>query len=431
MTTSAVVVTVLVAMLLTIVVAWLVAAEAAFSMLTPGRLDNLADVAEGERQQTRVKRLAGLLATPNSVLAPLRFAILSARLTEATLIAWIAIANLPLGWGLALIGVNILAEFVLAESLPRNIGVAHSESVGLSAARPVALFVANRPMRVLTSALVRLAERIAPRAARRTGVFPEELLAMADAAVEDSVIEPDSRDLIESVIEFRGTVVREVMVPRTDMTTIAAEATVNEALEVTSNAGYSRVPVVGDSIDDVVGLVYVKDLIRAELDGTDEAVVSSLIRQARFVPETKRVSDLLKEMQQHSFHMAMAVDEHGGIAGLVTLEDLIEELVGEIVDEFDVEEPLVERQRDGSLRVDARILIDELNDLAGLELPAGDWDTVGGLVFDTFGRIPSEGESCEADGYPLRVERVQGRRITKVRILHRIEEPAEPLAEQR
>jgi CBS domain containing-hemolysin-like protein len=219
------------------------------------------------------------------------------------------------------------------------------------------------------------------------------------------------------VIEFGATIVREVMVPRTDMTTVARDVSVADALEVTSAAGFSRVPAVGDNVDDVVGLVYVKDLIRAELDGRAGEKVERLMRPSRFVPETKKVAELLKEMQHEKFHMAIAVDEYGGIAGLVTLEDLIEELVGEIVDEYDVEEPLVERQRDGTLRVDARISIDELNDLAGMELPEGDWDTVGGLVFDRFGRVPAVGDTCDVNGYSLRVERLQGRRITRVTIL--------------
>ena len=210
------------------------------------------------------------------------------------------------------------------------------------------------------------------------------------------------------MIEFGGTVVREVMVPRTDMITVEREVTVEEALEVSSVVGFSRVPVVGENIDDVVGLVYVKDLIRAELDDNAGQTVERLMRHAHFVPETKKVAELLREMQQDKFHMAIVVDEYGGVAGLVTLEDLIEELVGEIVDEYDVEEALVERLVDGSLRVDARILIDELNDLGTLALPEGDWDTVGGLVFDVFGRVPGAGEVCEVDGYRLKVERASG-----------------------
>ena len=183
---------------------------------------------------------------------------------------------------------------------------------------------------------------------------------------------------------------------------------------MTSRVGYSRVPAIGENIDDVIGLVYVKDLIRAELDGAADKAVDGVMRSAHFVPETKKVAELLGEMQQNKFHMAIVVDEYGGVAGLVTLEDLIEELVGEIVDEYDVEEALVERLIDGSLRVDARILIDELNDLGSLTLPEGDWDTVGGLVFDIFGRVPTAGEVCELDGYRLKVERTQGRRITRV-----------------
>jgi putative hemolysin len=312
--------------------------------------------------------------------------------------------------------------FVLTEATPRTLGILHADRASLSLARPVVALVSLAPVRLLARGLIGLANILVPGRGLQKGPFvsPAEFIALADAAVEDEVIDPDERDLIESVIEFGATVVREVMVPRTDMTTIGQTSTVAEALEVTSEAGFSRVPVVGDNIDDVVGLVYVKDLIRAELDDRTDQVVEGYLRSAHYVPETKKVAELLKEMQRETFHMAVVVDEYGGIAGLVTLEDLIEELVGEIVDEYDVRESLVDRQRDGSLRVAARIPVHEVNDLADLELPEGDWDTVGGLVFDTFGRIPAEGESCEVGDYVLRVERVQGRRITRVRIMKRV-----------
>jgi CBS domain containing-hemolysin-like protein len=313
----------------------------------------------------------------------------------------------------------------VAEAVPRTLAILHTERIALLASGPVTLLLRLGPIRLLARALIGLTNWIVPGGGLQTGPFamPEELIAFADAAVEDAVIEQTERDLIESVIEFGDTIVREVMVPRTDMTTIERRLTVEEALEVTSAAGFSRVPAVGENVDDIVGLVYVKDLIRAELDGRPDQQVHTLLRPSWFVPETKKVADLLQEMQKEKFHMAVAVDEYGGIAGLVTLEDLIEELVGEIVDEYDVEESLVDRQLDGSYKVDARILISELNDLANMLLPAGDWDTVGGLVFDVFGRVPAKGEECDVDGYRLRVEQVHGRRITKVVIA--VPEPAQ------
>ncbi len=163
-------------------------------------------------------------------------------------------------------------------------------------------------------------------------------------------------------------------------------------------------------------MLFAKDLMRAEREGKSDQEVRDLVREAHFVPETKHANDLLKEMQLEKFHMAIVVDEYGGTAGLVTLEDLIEELVGEIVDEFDVEHKVIEPLSNGDYRVDARMPIDELNDLLHAELPTGDWDTVGGLVFNLLGHVPTEGEAVDADGHRLIAERVQRRRIGRVRI---------------
>lgn len=391
----------------------LVAAEEAITRLNVVRAQSLA-----EREPRRAARLVALLTEPEATRNPLRLIILAAQVVQAVLVALVASRLLPDWAVVVVVAADILVAFVLAEAVPRTLAILHTDRVGLLAAGPVQLLLRLAPVRLLARALIGITNWIVPGSGLRSGPFslPEELLAFADAAVESEVIEQAERDLIESVIEFSDTIVREVMVPRTDMTTVDRDVTVAEALEVTSKAGFSRVPVVGGGVDDIVGLVYVKDLIRVELDGGAAGGIDDLLRPTWFVPETKKVADMLEEMQSEKFHMAVAVDEYGGIAGLVTLEDLIEELVGEIVDEYDVEESLLERQVDGTLKVDARILIDELNDLAGISLPEGDWDTVGGLVFDLFGRVPKRGQECEVDGYTLRVDQVHGRRITKVTV---------------
>ncbi len=323
------------------------------------------------------------------------------------------------GWLVGLcVTMDALLLYFLVEALARTLGITQSGRV-VSVGWPAAAALTRlTPIRWLARRAISAANAAVPGAGLRQGPFAsaEEFMALADAAVTDEVLEPDERDLIESVLEFGDTITREVMVPRTDMTVVDITMTVDDALEVGSKAGFSRLPLVGDSVDDVRGLVYVKDLIAADLADKGDDPVETWTRAARFLPESKKVNELLREMQRDSYHMAIVVDEYGGVAGVVTLEDLIEELVGEIVDEYDKEEPLVERQVDGGLRVDARILIDELNDLAGLELPEGDWDTVGGLVFDRFGRVPTEGDVIEVGDYDLRVERIQGRRITRVHI---------------
>ena len=219
-------------------------------------------------------------------------------------------------------------------------------------------------------------------------VSEEELLAVAEAAEASDAIEPEERELIGHIIEFGDTVAREVMVPRTDMVAMSNQHTVAEAIGIVIEHGYSRVPVYADGIDDVVGVVHAKDLMRAERDQGIDSPAVAVARTPHFVPETKRISLLLREMQAEKFHIAIVVDEYGGTAGVVTLEDLIEELVGEIVDEFDVEVPMIERMGPGTVRVNGRVPIDELSDVLGAPLPDGDWDTVGGLIFIPWAMCP-------------------------------------------
>jgi CBS domain containing-hemolysin-like protein len=209
------------------------------------------------------------------------------------------------------------------------------------------------------------------------------------------------------------------MVPRTDMVTVTADFRVADAMEVVILNGYSRIPACGGGIDDIVGIVHAKDLMRAERDDHEDRPVSDLARPAHFVPETKGVSDLLREMQRERFHMAIVIDEYGGTAGLVTLEDIIEELLGEIVDEFDVEDAMIEPLSGGDYRVNARMGLDEVNDLLRAQLPEGDWDTIGGLLLAQLGHVPAEGESVDVAGWQLSAQRVVGRRIGRVRV-HRL-----------
>jgi len=232
---------------------------------------------------------------------------------------------------------------------------------------------------------------------------------------EDEV-DQEERELIASVLEFTDTIVREVMVPRPDMITIASTVSTDEALDLVLAEGRSRIPVTGEGPDDVVGIFYARDLLGLMDRNEPARPVSELMAPAYLVPETKRLSELLREMQGNQAHMAIVVDEFGGVAGLCTIEDILEELVGEIADEYDVEEPMVVPLEHGGYRVDGRLAVDELEQLLGLELPNEDWDTVGGLVLALAGRVPDEGESFELDGIVIQAERVQGRRVAEVSI---------------
>jgi CBS domain containing-hemolysin-like protein len=211
--------------------------------------------------------------------------------------------------------------------------------------------------------------------------------------------------------------------------TARADASLGEVLEVILGAGYSRIPIYEGDNDNITGVLYAKDLLKRMHEAKGEGKVSSLARAPLFVPEQKKVSELLREMQQQRVHMAIVIDEYGGTAGLVTIEDLIEEIVGEIVDEYDQEEPLVEPVDENTIRVDAKLPIDDVNELLEVELPHEEWDTVGGLVFGLTGRVPVPGETVRYDSLEFVTERVSGRRIQKVVIRKVVAQPGRRVAE--
>jgi CBS domain containing-hemolysin-like protein len=231
----------------------------------------------------------------------------------------------------------------------------------------------------------------------------------------ESDADAEERELIMSVLEFGETLVREVMVPRPDMITIPAGAAIDDAVDLVLDSGRSRIPVTGENIDDIVGVLFARDLLEVFDKELDPGSAEGIAHEAYYVPETKQVSKLLKEMQAKQQHLAIVIDEFGGTAGMVTIEDLIEEIVGDIVDEFDDEEPMIEETDDGWL-VDGKLDVDDLADLAGIELPDEEWDTVGGLVFGLAGRVPDEGDTFEVEGLQFTAYAVDGRRISRVKV---------------
>ncbi|MEM8705306.1 MAG: hemolysin family protein [Actinomycetota bacterium] len=323
---------------------------------------------------------------------------------------------------LAAVG-SAVGLYVVAEAIPRIWALQHIDHAALRSARVLRVLLRIAPLRGLTRLLTAIGNILLPGPAGAPVVSEDELLAMTEAAAAGAAIEEGEKDLITSVFALGDTIVREVMVPRTDMTTAASGETIAAVLDLADEKGFSRLPVYGEGIDDIVGVCLVKDLVRVERAGGGDRTVFSLMRKPRFVPETKHADDLLREMQAGDHHLAIVVDEYGGTAGLVTLEDLVEELVGEIVDETDHEEPLVRSLAGGKLLVHGRMPVDQLEGLLDLEFVDGDWDTVGGLIFNTLGHVPEVGETVESNGVQLRVERMEGRRITSVRVDRTVPEP--------
>lgn len=408
-------------MIVAIVVLLLIAVGTAVAETSIVRISKAKASGLAEDGRPGSAALKDLVDTPERWINALLLVALVCQLVQATLTGVVA-GRLFGGLGVAIATVvNVGVVFVLAEAAPKTWALQHSERAALATARPVKLFVELWPLRMIARGLIGVTNVILPGKGLKQGPFvsEEELLAVAAEAAESNQIELEERRLIESIIEFGDTVVREVMVPRTDMVCVENDFRVADVMEVVLLNGYSRVPVLGEGIDDVIGLVFAKDLMRAERDGREDEAVSALVRPAKAVPETKPVSELLREMQADKFHMAIVIDEYGGTAGLVTLEDLIEELVGEIVDEFDTEDARIEPVPGGGIRVNGSLSIDDANDLLPMQLPEGDYDTVSGLVLSQLGRLASPGDAVEVPGAELTVERVQGRRIMRVRIEER------------
>ncbi len=393
----------------------LVAAETSLVHIGRARAEVIGD---GLGDDDRVEALLALLDRRSEALRPLVLALVLCRTaTVALLVSW-AYQRPGAGWVVPSAVALGLFVFVVAEALPRSVALRRTDTVALRAVGVVGRLASVVPLRWLATLLATLSERLLPRSAREVGpdVTEEELLAVADRALATRSIDEEEHELIESVIAFGDTLVREVMVPRPDIVGVENGCTVQAALEEAVSGGHSRIPVSGDGIDDIVGVVHVKDLARAHLDGRSGDPAVQMSRPPSFIPETMKADDLLRQMQSERFHLAVVVDEYGGTAGLVTMEDLLEEVVGEIVDEFDLEEPLSQSLAGGDLRVHGRMPVNELNDLLGEDLPDGDWDTVGGLIFNALGHVPEVGEAVEFSGRRFCIEQVVGRRITRIRV---------------
>jgi putative hemolysin len=406
-----------------VVVSVLAASFFAMAETALTRISRVKAMAMEEEGKRFAGTLARLIAHPERFLNPVLLLMLLSHLVIATIVGILAEEK----FGTAGVAVATVAEtaiiFVLAEAAPKTWAVQHVERSALLSAPVTAAIVGFLPIRVVTRGLILVTNIILPGKGLESGPFvsEEELLATVDVATEGETIEHEERALIRSIIEFGDTVAREVMVPRPDMVAVEGRDKVGDVLEVAIAAGFSRIPVYDQGIDDVTGIVYTKDLMRTiQEDGSEERTARELARKAQFVPEGKKVAELMREMQKDKFHIAIVVDEYGGTAGLVTLEDLIEELVGEIVDEFDVEEPSIEALPSGAYRVNARMPLDEVNELLGADFPEGDWDTIGGFVFNLLGHVPTEGEAVDHDGYRLTAEKVQGRRIGRVRVVRAV-----------
>jgi CBS domain containing-hemolysin-like protein len=408
--------------------------DAALASVSPARAAEMAK--EGRRGATALAAVASDVVRHLNLLLLLR---LLCELTATTLVALVCVDTYGAGWRAALVtaGAMTLVSFVVVGVAPRTVGRQHAYAVGRATA-PLVRWI-GRVFNPLASLLILIGNAVTPGRGFPEGPFGSqvELRELVDLAEQRGVVEHGEREMIHSVFALGDTIAREVMVPRTEMVWIESPKTVQQGLYLFLRSGFSRIPVIGESVDDVLGVLYLKDVVRHTQSGDAAAQsVADLMRPATFVPESKPVDDLLSEMQAARTHMVIVVDEYGGTAGLVTIEDILEEIVGEITDEYDVERPPVENLEDGSVRVTARLPIEDLGEIFGVELPADEVETVGGLLAQTLGRVPIPGASVDVGGLHLIAEGTTGRRNRIDSVLVRKVAPpptaeATPAAEER
>jgi len=400
--------------------AYFMSSETAITAVSKVKLKQLEN--EGD---VRAKRLNNLLEDSTRLLSTILFGnniaqnALAALVTTASF-RWLNRAGLSAGWAIPLSTiVTTFLILVFAEVTPKSYAFQRAEKIALFTAVPMSVIhrlfspfaigitaIANSILRLFGLSLVN----------PEPFVIEDEIKTLVDLGEEEGVIEEEEKEIIEGVFEFSETLAREVMVPRVDIVALDVNSSFDEAIDTINMSGHSRIPVYDETIDNIVGIIYAKDLLKF-FGSKNPPPLRSIMRAPYYVPETKPIDELFREMRAQKVHMAIIIDEYGGTAGLVTIEDILEELVGEIMDEYDInEEAMIERVALDEIIVDGRMNLEELNEILGVELPAEETDTLAGFVYDHISHIPKPGEEFEYNGVIIRVEEVRGRRITKLRI---------------
>ena len=391
------------------------AAETALTSISRIKLKNLVE--EGDQRAIEIDRL---LAHPNVFLSTILVVNSVAVIVASSMATVLALRFLP-SYGELIATILIsLVVLIFCEITPKTAAVQNPLRWARALVRPVrAAAWLLRPivwsLSVITNGLVRLLGG----QIKHPGPFvtEEELRLLVTVGEEEGVLEEEETEMINSIFEFADTTVREVMVPRIDMVTLEADATVDDAVDLALQAGFSRIPVYKESIDEITGVLYTKDMLKQLREDHNTLPVRDLVRPAYFVPETKKLDDLLREIQQKRVHMVIVVDEYGSVAGLVTIEDLVEEIVGDIQDEYDREEKLYEKVSENEYIFDAKINIDEFNELMDTKLDNTGYETLGGFLYAQLDKIPVVGDTIKFNDLTFTVQTTRGRRITQVRVV--------------
>lgn len=390
------------------------ASETAIFSANKVKIRHLAE--EGNRRAILTRRL---LEQPSRIISTILVGNNVVNIGATALATTLAIAFFgDSGAGIAT-GVMTFLVLVFGEITPKTFAANRAEDIslrvsGLIDALSTLFFPVVRVLNFLTSGIIKVFGGTEP---ANPMVTEEEIRMLVNVGEEEGLIDPAEREMIDSIFEFDDTLVREIMVPRIDIIAVNINDSMEEVINLIIEVGHSRIPVYEQTVDNIVGVIYAKDLFRPLLGPTGkEYLIHDLMRPAYYVPESKKVRDLFAELRKEKVHMAIVLDEYGGTAGLVTIEDVIEEIVGDIQDEFDREEKHIETLKDGSLLVDARTSIYDINELLELDLPDDEFETISGLVFHSLGKLPLEGQELEIGVLHIVVEEVKGRRITKLRL---------------
>jgi CBS domain containing-hemolysin-like protein len=414
---------VVLAALLVLVAGLLVSAETALSTVSHARAVELEREGKGG-----AARLAAITSDSPRFLNTVLLLRVVSEITATVLVTLVVIDLLGSTWlrVVTAAGIMVVLSYIVIGVGPRTIGRQHAERVGLLAARPVAALTAV--LGPLPQLLIVIGNALTPGHGFREGPFASEaeLRELVDLAAASQVIESGESRMIHSVFELGDTLVREVMVPRTDVVFIERYKTLRQLMSLALRSGFSRIPVIGEGLDDIVGIAYLKDVTKRVFDRHQAETterVETVMRPAFYVPDSKPAVELMRDMQARRMHVAVVVDEYGGTAGLITIEDILEEIVGEITDEYDVEPVAIEHLSDGAVRVSSRLSVDELGELFHVEIDDEDIETVGGLMAKHLGRVPIPGAEVVCEGLHLQAESLAGRRNKVVTVVVRQVEP--------
>ena len=404
-----------------VLLALVTAAEAAVAISHRARPRLLAD--KSPSRSSASGGLAAYLRENREVHASLALARSLTVIGSTAIVVYLVLREAGHNWAaLAVTFVGTLAGLALIQAVPRLVVSANPQRWATYLAPFVAVV---RILFRLPAAFLDLPARFLLRGARGRADEPtddtEELLSLAEMKNGSGTMDAEEREMIRGIMALEETTTREIMVPRTDIVAVPSDASFDEVARVIVEQGYSRIPVYENTIDNVIGVVHAREVLGALANSAKPVDVRSLARPAYFVPESKRVDELLAEMRRNKLSIAIVVDEYGGTAGLVTVEDMLEEIVGEIVDEFDRDEESIHRISDNEAILDARVSIDELEELFGVKVEEGDFDSVGGFILSHLGKMPTAGEEVRVDGLVVRILAVSGRRIKRVRVIK--EEP--------